>query len=104
MSILWFEFSIFFLLDWLPYQALRVQSVLLFSHDRTKERCIHGFLEEQTTLSKIWTRAAESVSFDDKRYAMSASYILHCISQTLYRISPNLIFTLVILGTSVNEI
>ena len=74
-----FEFRVFLLLDQLPHQRWRNQSALLFTHSWR----IIGFIpfqkvlvlcEMQSVLSRIWTRVAVSISYNDNHYTMGTSY------------------------------
>ena len=69
------SFNTVFLLNLLPILDKRTQSVQVFSYCR--EGRTDGFMpfsnETQTASTRIWTRIANSISYDDNRYANKAS-------------------------------
>ena len=66
--------SVFLLLNLLLHQGWRTQFVLLFSHSWRENNWIHTFprvlvlCEMQSVSSRIWTRVAVSIYYDDNHY------------------------------------
>ena len=71
-----FEFRVFLLIDWLPHQGWRTQSVLLFAPSRRENNWIHTFpkgfssMWNAISLVQVWTRVAVSISYEDNQYTM----------------------------------
>ena len=77
-----FEFWVFLLQDWFPYQDQKAQSALLFSHSWKENSRIHTFIktlcEMQTALSRSWTLVSVFISYDGNHFTINA-FLKLCI-------------------------